>query len=285
MKRQSPTLVILTLIVIPAVVAVAATLIVLNVFGEGRERLERVVMLPTESSTSQPAGPGTNPQEAPDPVDEDGVPQNPGEIGALPEDEEEVPTIVPGCENPTHVVEVGQTLGRLAEEYDISIEEITQINQAADPNFDPDFLSVGQIIIIPACGIPTATPTATATPTGEPTLLPTATEGPVGDVDIVISRVINAGDITREAVEIVNRGTPVDMGGWRLSGGRTIQYEFPSFRLFSDGAVTVYTGVGENSPIELYWGRSAAVWEDGAEVQLLNAQGDVVDEYEVGAEE
>lgn len=283
MKRKSPLNSILILVLAPATVAIVVTLLVLNIWDRQQGPRERVVMLPTESSTSQPAGPGSE-AEAPDNSDEQE--ETSTEDEELEEDSN--PSIdvgsvsgVGNCENPTHVVEVGQTLGVLSEQYGVSLEEIVEINQQADEAFNPDFISVGQIVIIPECGIPTPTPTPTATATAEPTLLPTATEAPAGEINVEITRVLNPGDITREAVEIVNRGAPVDLQGWRISGGRTTRYEFPSFRLFSEGAVTIYTGVGQNSPIELYWGRSEPVWESGSTVELLNTDGEIISEFEV----
>lgn len=276
MKRSSPLNSILILILAPAAVAIVVTLVVLNIWDRQRGPTERVVMLPTESSTSQPAGPGS--ASAPDDnIEEDSAQED-------EEDEAVVEVEAPpanGCENPTHVVEVGQTLGVLSEQYDVSLEELTEINIQADPSFNADFISVGQIVIIPECGIPTPTPTLPPTATAEPTLLPTATEAPAGEIIVEITRVLSAGDITREAIEIVNRGAPIDLQGWRLTRGRNTFYEFPSFRLFSEGAVTIYTGVGQNSPIELYWGRAEAVWEIGDTVQLQDASGEIISEFEV----
>ncbi len=284
MKRRSPLNSILVLILAPAAVAIVVTLVVLNIWDRQQGPRERVVMLPTESSTSQPAGPGIN-----NTVDVEAPNTNAGDTqnveseadSEAPSDEETAPVPIGDCENPTHVVQVGQTLGILSEEYGVSLDELTEINRQADPTFNPDFISVGQIVIIPECGIPTPTPTPTSTATAEPTLLPTATDAPAGEIDVEITRVLSPGDITREAVEIVNRGAPVDLEGWRISGGRNLQYEFPGFRLFSEGAVTVYTGVGQNSPIELYWGRTEPVWETDSTVELLDAEGEVVSEFEV----
>jgi len=92
---------------------------------------------------------------------------------------------------------------------------------------------------------------------------------------------LNPGDITSEAVEIVNRGAPVELTGWTLSDGGRNEFEFPTFRLFASGGVTIYTGVGENTPIRLYWGRDRAVWEIGKTVYLYNADGDLQDEYDI----
>ncbi len=95
---------------------------------------------------------------------------------------------------------------------------------------------------------------------------------------------MNPGDITSEAVEIVNEGSPVELEGWTLTNGRGDEFEFPSFRLFSGGAVTVYTGVGENTPIDLYWGLTRSAWQIGDTASLFDADGNLQDEFEVTGE-
>lgn len=58
----------------------------------------------------------------------------------------------PGSGNPngelhaTHIVEFGETLGYIAQEYHSTIEELLAINNLSDS----DFLSVGQVILVPA---------------------------------------------------------------------------------------------------------------------------------------
>lgn len=70
-----------------------------------------------------------------------------------------------------HTVQAGETLGTIAEQYGISIEELMRANAMTDPNR----VYVGQLLFIPAPGsqldAPTPTPSparATATPTAEP---------------------------------------------------------------------------------------------------------------------
>ena len=42
----------------------------------------------------------------------------------------------------------GETLGGIAEQYGMTLEDVVLINQMQDPAFDPDFLSIGQQIVI-----------------------------------------------------------------------------------------------------------------------------------------
>jgi murein DD-endopeptidase MepM/ murein hydrolase activator NlpD len=195
------------------------------------------------------------------------------------------PTVV--CENQTHTVNSGETLGVIAEQYGVTIDDLITLNQLVDPAFNPDFLFVGQQIAVPVCGIPTLTPVSIPTNTPQatqdiPAPIATVTDLPPGAVDVYISRVLYPGDVTREAVEIVNNGSPVDLEGWVLrdkSGDN--KFVFPSFRLFTDGGVTIFTGVGENTPIDLYWGLTTALWSVGDTIRLFDDTGTLLDEFKV----
>jgi LysM repeat protein len=252
-----------------------------------RQREPEYIMLPTHSATSQ-----VSPLEIPTPTDEEG--ESGEESPSEPEAEASRPpteaaTIAPDCENPVHVVQAGETLGAIAEQYGVATGNITVMNQLINPEFNPDFLNVDQELVIPVCGIPTPTPTLTATATLVPTRflpspIPTATNPPPGETAVRIARVLSPGDITREAVEIVNEGAPVELEEWTLESEEGDEFEFPSFRLFSGGAVTVYTGVGQNTPIDLYWGLTSAVWAIGDTVSLYDSDGDLQHEFTITAE-
>ncbi len=279
MNRQRSVFV---LVVVPAVVSLLVTLLVLYIWDRQQPQQE-VVVLPTHSATS--LIPPRTTQPAPQPEVESG---GQGEEEAAPAGvETEVPTIPPGCENPTHEVASGEVLGAIAEQYGVTVQALITMNQLVDPEFNPDFLSVGQVIVIPACGIPTLTPTVTPTDTPVPTRvvptpIPTATELPPGAVQVVILGVMNPGDITSEAVELLNEGSPVDLEGWMLSNGRGDEFIFPSsFRLFSGGRVAIHTGGGEDTPIDLYWGLNEPVWQVGDTISLFDPDGTLHDEYEI----
>ena len=197
-------------------------------------------------------------------------------------------SIIPtdACENPVHVVASGETLGAIAEQYGISIDDLVTMNQMLDTTFDPDFLAVRQELTIPVCGVPSPTPTGEPTGTSVPTRnvptpIPTTTDSPAGSINVSIVRVLYPGDVTREAIEIVNEGSPVDLDGWRLTNDDGVEFVFPSFRLFTGGGVTIFTGAGEDTPIVLYWGLNNAVWEIGYTVSLYDADGELHDEFEI----
>jgi hypothetical protein len=111
------------------------------------------------------------------------------------------------------------------------------------------------------------------------TLPPTAV-----NAQVEIVRVISAGDITAEGVEIRNLGGVVNLTGWTLTDGDGNSFTFPEQRLFTNGLVTVFTRVGQNTPIALFWGRNEAVWGDAGETATLaNADGDAQSTLRLGA--
>jgi len=283
MRRQRA---ILILIVVPALVSLVVTLLVLTVWDRQRPGAE-VLVLPTAGNTSQ--SPAANPPRtavAEEPTEDTENSRTPAISPGDATDTLEGPadSSGPGCQNIVHEVSAGQVLGAIAEEYGVSVNEIVEANRLLDPLFDPNVLSVGQQLEIPTCGLPTPIPTATleiATTRAIPTAIPTATSQQGGRVTLVIERVLFPGDITREAVDIRNTGATVDLEGWVLTDGSRARFTFPAIRLFTDGLVTVYTGVGENTASALYWGRDASVWKAGDTAYLYDADGALQAEYEI----
>ena len=117
----------------------------------------------------------------------------------------------------------------------------------------------------------------TAEVTEEATIVPTLTLPPTAvNAHVEIVQVVSPGDITQEGIEIRNTGGVVDLTGWTLSDSAGNVFTFPEQRLFTNGLVTLYTRRGTNTPIALFWGRSAPVWnKSGVVVTLTNADGDV----------
>lgn len=65
----------------------------------------------------------------------------------------------------TYEVLPGDTLGEIAERLGVSLEALSAANNLADP----DALMPGQVLVIPAAGNSTATPSATTGATASPT--------------------------------------------------------------------------------------------------------------------
>lgn len=88
-----------------------------------------------------------------------------------------------------------------------------------------------------------------------------------------------------EYIKITNRATTeVDMSGWSLSDVADHIYYFPEgFVLQPEATVTVYTGSGEDSSTELYWGSDSAIWNNSGDIAYLkNSQGDLIDKTSWG---
>jgi LysM repeat protein len=197
-----------------------------------------------------------------------------------------VPSLVAASATPTaasgpvrYVVQAGDTLSSIATHYNVSVEDIMAANGLTNPNT----LSVGQELIIPVGGLPTATPvTPTATvPVTPPTPIATATEGPGGAPLLKIAGVTSPGELSEETVLLTNDGSPVRLDGWTLGDTQGNTYTFPSLTLWTGGAVTVHTGNGQDKPTDVYWNRAAPVWEHGDVATLKNPAGATQASYSV----
>jgi len=199
-----------------------------------------------------------------------------------------------------YAIQDGDTPFGIAETYGVSGFDIMEINGLTDETATQ--LQIGDVLIVPLEGCPltaadivgvqsvdgteevteeateeaTAESTEEITSTPSPTVIPTMTLPPTAvNAQIEIVRVISAGDITAEGVEIRNLGGVVNMTGWTLTDSEGSTFTFPEQRLFTNGMVTVYTRVGQNTPIALFWGQSEAVWGDeGDAIVLANADGE-----------
>jgi LysM repeat protein len=221
----------------------------------------------------------------------DRVTQSVGEITATPTPE-------------IYVVKAGDTISGLAMKFDLPEQDIIAANQLQNPNF----LQVGMELIIPVGGLPQVTATFTPAPTPTDTPIPfeppstemtataaaeagaTATGLPTpvpsqGDLQVVITEIVGAGQVDQEGVVITNSGTTLaDMQGWTLSDAEGNVYTFPNFRLWGNGSsVTVHTRIGQdgNPPANFFWGKLEAIWSVGEEATLKDAQGNVVATYTV----
>ncbi len=70
---------------------------------------------------------------------------------------------------------------------------------------------------------------------------------------------------------------PVDMISWTISDLANHVYTFPTFNLYPQTSVTLYTGSGTNTAEKLYWGSTSAVWNnDGDTFYLRDANNNLV---------
>ncbi|HOI12298.1 MAG TPA: MBL fold metallo-hydrolase [Methanoculleus sp.] len=134
----------------------------------------------------------------------------------------------------------------------------------------------GQMLTVAAGEAPAATVTAGAT-TAAATTAPTAT--PVPSSGVYIADL----DVQEERITVMNADkTAVNLTGWTITDeGTRNTYTFPAFTLDPGADVTVHSGAGNDTAIDLYWGRGTGVWNnDGDLATLANANGTVVSTME-----
>lgn len=200
-----------------------------------------------------------------------------------------------------YTVQPGDSLGGIATRHGVPLQDLMLANGLDDP----DYVQVGQVLLIPVGGLPAAPPTATTeavpTPTDipfepptplpadatlppepavtvgpSPTPVPTSTAPPPDQVRVTVSRVVGAGDLAQEAVLLLNDGPGVNLTGWTLEGSELGTYVFPNLFLWSGGSIRVHTQVGANTASDLYWGQGEAAWPSGTTVVLRSPTGETV---------
>ena len=107
-----------------------------------------------------------------------------------------------------------------------------------------------------------------------PAALAPATLSPgTAGVNVSMSGVIGAGMLADERILIQNNGTqPLDLTGWHLMDAQGNAYTFPQLTLFPGVKVQLHTIAGQDTPSDLYWGRSAALWVSGELAALYDSQ-------------
>jgi LysM repeat protein len=209
-----------------------------------------------------------------------------------------------------YAIAAGDTPAGIALTYNVSLEELLAVNGLNDES--ARFLQIGQVLTVPLPGCqltaalsetqtatllppPTATPTPSNTPTPGPTVepsrtptqtltpssTPTITPTPTNtlpptaaNAQVIIRSVTSPGDVTAEEIEIFNSGQTVNLGGWTLEDSDGNRYTFPQDRLlFQNGSIKVYSRVGTDTPIALYWNQQTAVLSPGEVITLYNREG------------
>ena len=180
-----------------------------------------------------------------------------------------------------YTVQEGDTLGAIAQMYDLSVEDLMAANGLSNPHV----LQVGQTLVIPVASpvapadvqpAEPAQPPATAA-VAAPTPLPTLT--PSGPSLVEIGQVLGSGNLATEVVIIRNRGGTATLEGWTLSDAEGNVFTFPAMTLFTDAQVHLHSTAGSPTPSDLYWGRTASAWIGGTLITLRDSAGSVVDTY------
>jgi LysM repeat protein len=187
------------------------------------------------------------------------------------------PGPVPNLSVEEYEVQFGDTLGIIAQKFDIPIEELMEVNQLDDPNS----ISVGLIVYIPVTPqvLPTHPPSPTKTPNP---LITSGTPAPTQEAKVVINSVISAGELTSERVFLTRTGDgELNLAGWKLEDEDGNIFVFPQLALYKDGAVNVWTTSGSATVVDLYWGIGSSVWVSGETVTLRDARGKVQTTYTI----
>lgn len=196
---------------------------------------------------------------------------------------QEIPLETPMTEM-AYTVQAGDTLGAIAVKFNVTVAEITDSNEIANP----DALEVGQVLIIRRPLI--APTTQTPLPAEEidvgletPTSVPTDISPPSsGETRVTIDSVIAAGDLNSERVFLKRVGPgEISLTGWQLVAENGEKFDFPQITLFENGAVFIYSKEGQTTAVALYWALDHSVWKSGDTVVLLDDQGQVHTSYQI----
>jgi LysM repeat protein len=294
---------IISLIISLAVVIVAGS----NLPSRLGTALPSTVPVPGSRGSPMAATEGATSQSQP-PVSDAPVPPAGATVSAAQPVIGETPAREKAVEPTIYIVQPGDTLSNIARKFDVSLDDLMLANGLNDP----DYVQVGQELLIPIGGLPPATPTFTpvpiptdtplpfnpptplpsgAAPPAEPaatvgptpTPVPTLTSAPGSEIRLVL-QVLDPGDLANEMVQIVNQGPFVRLTGWTLSDQEGNVYTFPDFSLWGGGAINIHTAGGSNTTTDLYWGQPNAVWNVGDVAALSDAEGTVIATYTVPGE-
>ena len=114
--------------------------------------------------------------------------------------------------------------------------------------------------------------------------VPTAEPTPVirgAKVEITIIR--NPGVLSSEALRIVsNSDEVVSLQGWTLEDANGHLLTFPNVQLLRKGIfIEVYSRTGHDTPYEIYWGSTDAVWQSGETAVIRDVFGQIQATYRV----
>lgn len=202
-----------------------------------------------------------------------------------------------------HSIADGDTPYGVALQYGADFFRLMEVNGLNDET--ASLLQIGDTLIVPLEGCPLSGPITTPAPTVEsadaasatqeataeatpelftatPTVRPTLTLPPTAtNAQVEISEVRGVGDITAESITIRNNGNNVNMKGWTITDAQGNTYTFAERILFSQGLVTVNSRVGQDTPVALFWNRTAPAFEPGDVVTLRDDKGVVQSSFRV----
>lgn len=139
-------------------------------------------------------------------------------------------------------------------------------------------------LVVPATG--SATPSTPDDVTSEDDVAD-STEPSEGDTNTSLAIADTHADaegndnenLNDEYVVLENTGeTAIDLSGWTIADSADHTFTVPDgFELGAGKQVTIHTGSGTDTETDLYWGRSAAVWNNGGDTVIItDASGSVI---------
>ncbi|MGB3714801.1 MAG: lamin tail domain-containing protein [Candidatus Promineifilaceae bacterium] len=173
----------------------------------------------------------------------------------------------------TYVVQPGDTLGIISQQFDILLIDLMEANEITDANF----VNAGDTLFIPVIGAETSTPVPTETPNLDTIPSPIPTLPSSGEVVVEIKEVISPGELLEERVTLINSGErQIALSNWQLEDGQGHIYVFGTVTLFGNGVeLIVHTRIGQSGLLDLFWGLNEAIWQPGDTVLLRDAEGTV----------
>lgn len=173
-----------------------------------------------------------------------------------------------------YTIQAGDSLSAVAGRFGLTLDDIVEANNLTDPNY----VFVGQRLVIPVGGEGDSSSSVTTTqPSSDATVAPLETgEG------MLIRTIDTPGTQVTEALQIVNdSNNVVNLAGWRLEREGGPVYTFGGLSIFPGGNIWVHTTTGTDTSIALYWNQPEAVWPSGSVARLIDAQSNVVNSYTV----
>ncbi len=175
----------------------------------------------------------------------------------------------------------GETLGDIALQFEISVDQLLEINSLDNP----DELVIGMVLFIPASHTGTEAQQEDAPSESNPEAGPAATQTapptPENSTIRVVS-IVGVDDLATEHIQIRSVSSEaLPLEGWRIETNDGLVYIFPNITLFEYGAVDLYSRAGINSVVALYWGRSTPVFQSGDRAVIYDAEGNVQAVYSI----
>ncbi len=167
-----------------------------------------------------------------------------------------------------HTLVSGDTPFGVAERYGADPNLLLEVNNLTLQSAVS--LQVGDRLLVPLDGCNVEGLVSSSGGTGT-----SAETSATGEVAINIADIEGIGDITAEGIHLRNDGRELNITGWTLSDSSGASYEFPELLLFPDVEIIIYTRSGTSTGYALFWGRDESVWEEGDELTLTDADGQV----------